>query len=241
MRILPAIDISDGKCVRLTQGDYGKRSVYFEDPVSVAMDFEDAGLRFLHVVDLDGAKERKIVNLKTLERIAAQTKLKIDFGGGIQERADLESAFNAGASQVTLGSVAVKNRQKALDWLSEFGPERLILGADARDGLLASGGWQETSTLSLAEFVKDYLAEGFHYVVCTDIGRDGMLAGPALELYKGLISENSDIHLVASGGVRDLADLDALAEAGLDGAIVGKAIYEGHLTPAALAAWKSNR
>lgn len=241
MRILPAIDISDGKCVRLTQGDYGKRTVYFEDPVSVALDFEDAGMRHLHVVDLDGAKERKIVNLQTLERIARQTSLKIDFGGGIQEREHLEAAFNAGAAQVTLGSVAVKHREKALEWLAEFGAERLILGADARDGYLASGGWQETSKLSLAEFVQDYLAEGFKYVVCTDIGRDGMLAGPALELYRDLILQNPGILLVASGGVRDLADLDALAQAGLNGAIVGKAIYEGYLTPAALSAWKTNR
>jgi len=240
MRILPAIDISEGKCVRLTQGDYGKRTVYFEDPVSVALDFQDAGLRYLHVVDLDGAKARKLVNLKVLQKIASKTHLRIDFGGGIQSLEDLTAAFDAGAAQVTLGSIAAHDPALALEWLAKFGPERLILGADAREGMISAGGWTEATTLSVYDFVKDMCAAGFKYVVSTDIARDGMLSGPAVELYKGLLKQNPGIALVASGGIRDLADLDTLAELRMDGAIVGKAIYEGHITPAALAAWKAH-
>jgi phosphoribosylformimino-5-aminoimidazole carboxamide ribotide isomerase len=239
MRIIPAIDISEGQCVRLTQGDYGKKTVYSQNPMEVAADFEQSGLEYLHVVDLDGAKQRRIVNLKALEQITGGTELKVDFGGGIQTKEDLEAAFRAGVRQVTIGSIAVKSPQTALDWLGVFGPERLILGADARDGKIASSGWTESSSQEIGEFVSAFLKAGFRYVVCTDIGRDGMLSGPAVDLYRDLIKQNPEIKLVASGGIRGLDDLDVLAEAGLDGAIVGKAIYEGHVSTAELSAWVS--
>lgn len=239
MKIIPAIDISEGKCVRLRQGDYAERSVYFEDPLEAALAFEAAGLRHLHVVDLDGAKARTLVNHAVLERIAHGTRLEIDFGGGIQTRTDLLTAFAAGASQVTLGSIAARDPLLTLEWLAEFGPGRLILGADARDGLIAAAGWLEGTSLSLTEFVADYLRAGFRTCICTDIRRDGMLTGPALDLYGDLLRRHEELQLIASGGIQGVADLDALADLGLYGAIIGKAIYEGHISLPALADWIS--
>lgn len=237
MRIIPAIDISEGKCVRLRQGDYAERSVYFEDPLEAALAFEAHGLRYLHVVDLDGAKARRLVNHAVLERIAAGTSLHIDFGGGIQSREDLLTAFAAGARQVTLGSIAAHDPLLTLEWLAEFGAERLILGADARDGMIAAAGWLEGTSLSLAEFVADYHRAGFFYCICTDIRRDGMLSGPALDLYRDLLVRHPELRLVASGGIKGLEDLDALAGLDMDGAIIGKAIYEGRILLPALADW----
>jgi phosphoribosylformimino-5-aminoimidazole carboxamide ribotide isomerase len=237
MRIIPAIDISEGKCVRLRQGDYAERSVYYEDPLEAARAFEAHGLRYLHVVDLDGAKARHLVNGAVLARIAVGTSLHIDFGGGIQSRADLLAAFDAGAQQVTLGSIAASDPLQAVEWLAEFGAERLILGADARDGYIAAAGWLEGTSLSLPEFVADFHRAGFRTCVCTDIRRDGMLTGPALDLYADLLAQLPDLRLVASGGIQGLDDLDALANLGMDAAIIGKAIYEGRIPLPALADW----
>jgi phosphoribosylformimino-5-aminoimidazole carboxamide ribotide isomerase len=237
MRIIPAIDISEGKCVRLRQGDYAERSVYYEDPLEAALAFEAHGIHYLHVVDLDGAKARRLVNGAVLARIAANTRLHIDFGGGIQTRDDLQAAFDAGAQQVTLGSIAARDPIQTLAWLAEFGAERLILGADARDGFIAAAGWLEGTSLSLGEFVADYHRAGFRYCICTDIRRDGMLTGPALALYQELLGAEPGLKLVASGGIQGIKDLDDLAAIGMDAAIIGKAIYEGHISLPALADW----
>jgi phosphoribosylformimino-5-aminoimidazole carboxamide ribotide isomerase len=241
MKIIPAIDISEGKCVRLRQGDYAERSVYYEDPLDAAKAFEAHGLRYLHVVDLDGAKARCLVNHAVLARIAAGTRLEIDFGGGIQSRTDLLTAFSSGASQVTLGSVAARDRLMTLEWLAEFGPGRLILGADARDGYIAAAGWLEGTSLSLAEFVADYHRAGFRTCICTDIRRDGMLTGPALGLYGDLLAAHPALELIASGGIQGLEDLDALVDLGMHAAIIGKAIYEGRIPLPALADWISQQ
>ncbi|MEM6272595.1 MAG: 1-(5-phosphoribosyl)-5-[(5-phosphoribosylamino)methylideneamino]imidazole-4-carboxamide isomerase [Bacteroidota bacterium] len=229
MRIIPAIDLSEGKVVRLRQGDYAQKTQYFEDPLVAARQFAAAGLRYLHVVDLDGAKARRIVNLPVLRRLVQETDLVIDFGGGIASKADLEAALEAGAAQVTVGSLAAREPERFLAWLEEFGPEQLILGADARAGKIAVAGWQEATEWEVSEFVHRMGAAGVRYVVCTDIARDGMLAGPALDLYRQLLRENPELKLVASGGIRGADDLQELAAAGLDGAIVGRAIYESGL------------
>ncbi len=234
MRIIPAIDIIDGKCVRLAQGDYARKTTYADDPLEVAKSFEALGVRYLHVVDLDGARSAHIVNHAVLERIASGTDLKVDFGGGLKSDEDLRIAFESGASQVTGGSIAVKDPDRFLQWLKTYGPERIILGADARDGKVAVSGWQEGSGEELLSFISGYRQQGVHYVICTDIGRDGMLQGPATELYKEVLQANKGLGLIASGGVRDTADLDALRQAGCEGAIVGKALYEGTLTRADL-------
>lgn len=229
MRIIPAIDISEGKAVRLRQGDYDRKTEYFEDPLDAARQFEAAGLKYLHVVDLDGAKARRIVNLPVLERLVTNTQLQIDFGGGIASRADLEAALQAGAKQVTVGSLAARDPETFLSWLEEFGPERLILGADAREGRIAVSGWLESTDLEVEAFVKRFYQAGVRYVVCTDIARDGMLSGPAIGLYRRLLQENPGLKLVASGGIRGTEDLQELQAAGLDGAIVGRAVYESGL------------
>ncbi|WP_320121670.1 1-(5-phosphoribosyl)-5-[(5-phosphoribosylamino)methylideneamino]imidazole-4-carboxamide isomerase [uncultured Sphaerochaeta sp.] len=237
MHIIPAIDIIDGKAVRLTQGDYASKKIYASDPLDLAKQFEDANLRYLHVVDLDGAKGKGIVNLKSLERIASNTNLIIDFGGGIKRSEDLEAAFSSGASKVTCGSVAVKNPSLLISWIEEFGCDRLILGADAKDGMVQSAGWTEGSDQEVAAFIDLYRSQGLYQVICTDIAKDGMLSGPSLDLYRTLLKERDDLHLIASGGITTLQDLRDLQEAGLSGAIIGKAIYEGKITIEELAAF----
>lgn len=237
MHIIPAIDIIDGKAVRLTQGDYASKKIYASDPLDLAKQFEDANLRYLHVVDLDGAKGKGIVNLKSLERIASNTNLIIDFGGGIKQSEDLEAAFSSGASKVTCGSVAVKNPSLLISWIEEFGCDRLILGADAKDGMVQSAGWTEGSDQEVAAFIDLYRSQGLYQVICTDIAKDGMLSGPSLDLYRTLLKDRDDLHLIASGGITTLQDLRDLQEAGLSGAIIGKAIYEGRITIEELAAF----
>jgi phosphoribosylformimino-5-aminoimidazole carboxamide ribotide isomerase len=237
MHIIPAIDIIDGKAVRLTQGVYESKKIYASDPLDLAKQFEDANLRYLHVVDLDGAKGKGIVNLKSLERIASNTNLIIDFGGGIKRGKDLEAAFSSGASKVTCGSVAVKNPTLVISWIEEFGCDRLILGADAKDGMVQSAGWTEGSDQEVAAFIDLYRSQGLYQVICTDIAKDGMLSGPSLDLYRALLKDRDDLHLIASGGITTLQDLRDLQEAGLSGAIIGKAIYEGKITIEELAAF----
>ena len=227
--IIPAIDLIDGKCVRLTQGDYNQKKVYNEDPVAVAQSFEDAGIMRLHLVDLDGAKAKKIVNWRVLEDIANKTNLHIDFGGGIRSNKDVAIAFDAGARQITGGSIAVKDPETFLGWLDRYGPERIILGADAKAGKIAINGWQESTEQSLSEYIAHYLKKGISYAICTDIEKDGMQQGPSFELYESLLKEHTSLRLIASGGVGSLEDLQKLKQMGLHGAIVGKAIYEGSI------------
>jgi len=235
MVIIPAIDIIGGKCVRLTKGDYEQKKVYADDPVEVAKGFEQAGLKRLHVVDLDGAKSSRIVNHEVLTAITNQTSLQVDFGGGIKTDSDIELAFACGAQQVTVGSIAVKDSTTCLRWLKKYSSERIILGADVMGEYIAVHGWQETSTLALFPFLERYLGEGVKYVICTDIAKDGMLQGSSIELYKRILEKFPSIQLIASGGVDGMTDLRSLQGAGLYGAIVGKAIYEGRVTAEELA------
>lgn len=230
MRIIPAIDIIDGKCVRLSQGDYAQKTVYNENPLEVAKQFEAAGLRHLHLVDLDGAKARKVINWKVLEAIVANTGLNVDFGGGLRTTEDVRKVLESGAAQITAGSIAVSDRETVLQWLAEFGAERIILGADAKDGRIATHGWLDDSGLDVLRFVDDYHRAGIRYVVCTDIAKDGMLQGPSTELYQRILAANKEVSLIASGGVSSIQDLRELKAAGLEAAIVGKAIYEGRIT-----------
>ena len=230
MRIIPAIDIIDGKSVRLTKGDYSTQKIYNEDPLEVAKQFQDHGIEFLHLVDLDGARAGKIVNYKVLEEIASRTRLTIDFGGGLRTESDLRTAFESGASQITGGSIAVRDPETFTGWLKVYGSEKIILGADALDRKVAVSGWQEDSDLELFPFVESYLQKGIIYVICTDISKDGMLEGPSLELYKELLSEFAELRLIASGGITEMDDLYKLAEMGCEGAILGKAIYEGKIS-----------
>lgn len=230
MRLIPAIDIIDGQCVRLSQGSYDTKKVYEKDPVAMAKKFEDAGISYLHLVDLDGAKKGQITNWKVLESIANETDLTIDFGGGIKTNEDIEIAFNAGAAQITCGSIAVKNRQQVLDWISKYGANKLILGADVKDKMIAIGGWIETSSIQLNDHISDYLEQGIDSVICTDIATDGMLQGPNVDLYKELLASFPELKLIASGGVSAIEDLKRLKEAGLFGAIIGKAIYENKIS-----------
>ncbi|MFT6500197.1 MAG: phosphoribosylformimino-5-aminoimidazole carboxamide ribotide isomerase [Crocinitomicaceae bacterium] len=229
MRIIPAIDIIDGKCVRLTRGDYDTSKIYNIDPVEVAKEFEANGIQFLHVVDLDGAKSKRIVNYKILEKIVSETNLSIDFGGGLKSDEDLRIAFDSGANQVTGGSVAVQNPEIFKGWLKQFGANKIILGADCKDRRIATNGWLKTSELDVLDFVLGYEAEGIESVICTDISKDGMLQGPSIELYKELLFK-SEVKLIASGGVASIQDLIDLKAIGCEGAIVGKAIYEGKIT-----------
>lgn len=230
MHIIPAIDIIDGKCVRLTQGDYAQKKVYNEDPLEVAKSFEDAGVTRLHLVDLDGARTKQIVNYKVLERLATKTKLHIDFGGGLKRDEDLRIAFESGAAQVTGGTVAVKNPDLFLSWLERFGPERIILGADVKNGKIAVSGWQEESQEDLLPFLERYLAAGVRYAICTEVSRDGLLAGSAQELYANIRETFPDLQLIASGGVTEAKEVEKLRSIGCFGAIIGKAIYEGRIS-----------
>ena len=230
IELIPAIDIIDGKCVRLTQGDYATKKVYNEDPLEVAKMFEGNGIRRLHVVDLDGAREGRIINYRILERIATRTSLIIDFGGGLKQEDDLEIAFESGAQMVTGGSIAVKNPEMFTSWISKFGSEKIILGADAKEKKIAISGWEETTSQELIPFIKGYYDKGITKVICTDIARDGMLQGPAIDLYKEMLAKFPDLYLMASGGVSKMDDIVALDEAGVPGVIFGKALYEGHIT-----------
>ena len=230
MRIIPAIDIIDGKCVRLTKGDYNTKKIYNESPLEVAKEFEGAGIEYLHVVDLDGAKASKIINYKVLETIASKTNLKIDFGGGLKSDADLEIAFNSGANQITGGSIAVKNPTVFKNWIARYGSDKIILGADfypdETGGKIATNGWQEESSLALIPFIKEYQKNGITSVICTDISKDGMLQGPSFEVYAEILKESNSIKLIASGGISSFHELPKLAVLGCEGVIIGKAIYE---------------
>ena len=230
MRIIPAIDIIDGKCVRLSKGDYDTKIIYNENPLEVAKSFEAHGIEYLHLVDLDGAKSSKIVNYKILEQIASQTSLQIDFGGGLKSDDDLRIAFESGASQITGGSIAVKNRAIFEKWISEYGSEKIILGADAKDEKVSISGWLEDSNEDLIPFIQQYQNKGIQYVICTDIAKDGMLEGPSFDLYEKILKEALGVKLIASGGISTFDELPKLAELGCEGTIIGKAIYEGRIT-----------
>ncbi|WP_431241570.1 1-(5-phosphoribosyl)-5-[(5-phosphoribosylamino)methylideneamino]imidazole-4-carboxamide isomerase [Flavobacterium sp. P21] len=230
MRIIPAIDIIEGKCVRLSKGDYDTKIIYNENPLEVAKSFEAHGIEYLHLVDLDGAKSSKIVNYKILEQIATQTSLKIDFGGGLKSDDDLRIAFESGANQITGGSIAVKNRAIFEKWISEYGSQKIILGADAKDEKIAVSGWLEDSNEDLVPFIKNYMKKGIEYVICTDIAKDGMLQGPSFDLYSKILAEAKGIKLIASGGISTFDELPKLAELGCEGTIIGKAIYEGRIS-----------
>lgn len=247
MRIIPAIDIIEGKCVRLSKGDYNTKKIYNENPLEVAKQFEAHGIQYLHLVDLDGAKSKHIVNHKILEEIASNTTLQIDFGGGLKTDEDLHVAFESGAAQITGGSVAVKDKTTFLGWLEKYGPNKIILGADAKDEKIAVSGWLEESDMELIPFIKRYQKEGIHYVICTDISKDGMLEGPSFGLYKRILSQTkkwetritgsgvedvqiNGISLIASGGISDYDELPRLKDLGCEGVIIGKAIYENRIT-----------
>jgi len=229
IEIIPAIDLIDGKCVRLSQGDYAQKTIYNENPLEVARMFADAGIRRLHLVDLDGAKAHHIVNHKVLETIASKTNLIIDFGGGLKTDDDLRIAFECGASMVTGGSIAVKNPEVFASWIEKFGGEKIILGADVKDEKIAVGGWIETTDIELMPFISNYLNKGISKVVCTDISKDGMLSGPAIDLYKKMLEQEPSMYLIASGGVSSMQDIEALIENNVPAVITGKAIYEGRI------------
>lgn len=228
MRIIAAIDIIEGKCVRLRRGDYNSKTVYNEDPVEVAKEIEGNGIRYLHLVDLDGAKNKRVINYRILEKIAAETKLTIDFGGGIRSHEDAKIAFNSGAWQITGGSTAVNHPSLFLEWIQNYGNERVILGADAKDKKIMTGGWTEESGEDVTDFISGYADRGIRYAICTDVDKDGMLSGPSVELYREILSSVS-INLIASGGVASLKDIDDLRTAGCEGTIIGKAFYEGKI------------
>ncbi|GHE61770.1 1-(5-phosphoribosyl)-5-[(5-phosphoribosylamino)methylideneamino]imidazole-4-carboxamide isomerase [Roseivirga thermotolerans] len=237
MKIIPAIDVISGKAVRLTKGDYNQKKEYSDSPLEVAQRFEQAGITHLHLVDLDGAKAQKPQNLEVLEVISSKTRLRVDFGGGVKSGESLEAVLKAGAQQVTAGSIAAKDPEMVFSWLKHYGAEKVILGADVVDEKIAISGWQEDSGLDLFPFLEQYLAKGVTYCICTDVSKDGMLQGPSIELYKKIIKEFPQLKLIASGGVAELNDLYELREAGLYGAIVGKAYYEGRISLDELAAF----
>ncbi|GAB1358302.1 1-(5-phosphoribosyl)-5-[(5-phosphoribosylamino)me thylideneamino]imidazole-4-carboxamide isomerase [Porphyromonadaceae bacterium] len=229
IQLIPAIDIIEGKCVRLSQGDYDRKTIYNEDPLEVAKEFEDNGLKRLHLVDLDGAKAHQIVNWKVLERIANHTSLVIDFGGGLKKDKDLEIAFECGASMITGGSIAVKNTEVFESWIARYGADRIILGADVKDRKIAVSGWLEDTSLELLPFLEGYINKGITQVISTDISKDGMLSGPSIPLYKEMLEAFPRLVVIASGGVSSIADIEALEEVGVPAVIFGKAIYEGRI------------
>ena len=230
MRIIPAIDLIDGKCVRLTKGDYSTQKTYNEHPLEVAKAFEAHGIQYLHLVDLDGAKSKHIVNHRVLEEIATKTNLKIDFGGGLKSDEDLKIAFDCGAKQITGGSIAVKEPNVFEQWISKYGENKIILGADVQGDRIATNGWMETSVHSLVDFISTYKSKGIEYVICTDISKDGMLSGPSFEVYQNLLKQQSEIKLIASGGISTFEELPKLADLGCEGTIIGKAIYENRIS-----------
>lgn len=229
MRIIPAIDIIDGKCVRLSKGDFSTQKTYNENPLEVAKKFEAHGIKYLHLVDLDGARSKHIVNHKVLESIAVKTKLKIDFGGGLKSDQDVRIAFENGAQQITGGSIAVKQPELFINWLSIYGSDKIILGADFKDDRIATDGWEETSDLTLFKFLKNYQAKGVKYTICTDISKDGMLLGPGFVMYENIL-KRMKLKLIASGGVSNFEEIPRLASIGCEGAIIGKAIYENQIS-----------
>lgn len=229
MRIIPAIDIIDGKCVRLVQGDYAQKTIYNENPLDVARSFEDAGLTHLHLVDLDGAKAGKVVSWKEVEKLTSGTSLKVDFGGGIKTTEEVERLLNLGVSQVNLGSIAVRDPEKITGWIRQFGADSIILSADVKNEMISIDGWQQNSAINIVTFLREYIQRGIKHVTCTDIGTDGMLTGPNIDLYKKILLSFPQLHLIASGGVSSLEDLHELKQIGADGVIVGKAIYEGRI------------
>lgn len=230
MRIIPAIDIIDGNCVRLSKGDYATKKIYNENPLEVAKQFEAHGITYLHLVDLDGAKSKHIVNHKILEDIATQTSLKVDFGGGLKTDDDLRIAFECGASQITGGSIAVKNPETFKRWITSYGADKIILGADAHHRKIAISGWLEESDDEVVPFIKNYEKEGVQFVICTDISKDGMLQGPSFDLYGEILQETENIKLIASGGISSFDELPKLATLGCEGTIIGKAIYENRIS-----------
>lgn len=229
MKIIPAIDIIDGKCVRLSKGDYSTKKIYNEDPVEVAKEFESFGIQFLHLVDLDGAKSKHIVNQKVLENIAGATSLHIDFGGGLKTQEDIETAFNAGAKQITLGSIAVQNPEFCFEMMQKYGPEKIILGADCENRKIKTSGWLEESDHDIIDFILQYQEKGIQTTICTDIAKDGMLEGPSTGLYIEILYKTS-VQLVASGGISGIADVYKMKDIGCAGTIIGKAIYEGKIS-----------
>lgn len=229
IEIIPAIDLIDGKCVRLSQGDYNQKTTYNENPLEVAKMFEDAGIKRLHLVDLDGAKAHHIVNQKVLEKIATSTNLIIDFGGGLKSDDDLRIAFESGAQMITGGSIAVRNPEIFESWIEKFGAEKIILGADVNNEKIAVGGWLESTDIDLIPFVENYLSKGISKVICTDISKDGMLQGPSVDLYIKMLKALPEMYLIASGGVSSVADIEQLNDAGIPAVITGKAIYEGRI------------
>ncbi len=230
MDIIPAIDLIDGKCVRLTQGDFNQQKQYSDNPLEIAQQFENAGLKRLHLVDLDGARQKKIVNHHVLESIAKNTKLKIDFGGGVQSDDDIKLAFDSGAAQVTGGSVAIQKPLLFEKWLQRYGGEKVILGADVREGKVTISGWQETTEISISSFIMSYLQRGVKYIICTDVSKDGMMEGTAIDLYRRLRNGLPHARLIASGGVSSMQDVMDLKNLGMQGVIIGKAIYEGKVS-----------
>jgi phosphoribosylformimino-5-aminoimidazole carboxamide ribotide isomerase len=241
MVIIPAIDIIDGKCVRLVQGDYSQKKIYNEHPLEVAMQFEDAGLERLHLVDLDGAKAGAVKNWKVLETIAGKTSLVIDFGGGIKTEKDVQIVFNSGAKWATVGSIAVKNKEEFVKWILQFGAGKFLLGADVKDEKIAVSGWTETTEVNIFDFLQQYAGKGITNVFCTDVSKDGLLAGPSLDLYKKIIERFPALHFIASGGVSNMKDVEDLAEIGCSGAIIGKAIYENRISLEDLQMFSANK
>lgn len=239
IELIPAIDIIEGQCVRLTKGDYDQKTVYRDSPAEVAKEFEKIGFKRLHVVDLDGAKSKHIVNSEVLRRITTDTQLIVDFGGGIKTDEDIEKAFTAGASMVTIGSIAVTNPDLFMGWLEKYGAERIILGADVRHGKVSINGWKEDSSEDLLPFLKKYVDAGVKNVLCTEISKDGTLTGPAIELYQSMMTAYPELHLIASGGVSSIDDIKALEAAGIPAVVFGKAIYEGKINLNELWDWQN--
>jgi phosphoribosylformimino-5-aminoimidazole carboxamide ribotide isomerase len=229
IEIIPAIDVIDGKCVRLSQGDYQTKKIYSEFPVDIAKEFEANGIQRLHMVDLDGAKEGKIINLKTLEAVASATNLKIDFGGGIKKTEDVQSVLNAGATFFNIGSIAVKQPEVVEEWISSFGPDKILLGADVKDEIIMINGWQQAADINIINYISAYINKGIKNIFCTDVSKDGLLKGASVELYKNILETFPNLNLVASGGVSSIQDVEELDAIGCSGVIVGKALYEGRI------------